>query len=224
MLTRRDALYGLGASLGGIAFSALLAAEEKRPGPLAPKKSHVPARAKACIFLMMEGGPSHIDTFDPKPKLQDLHLKEFARNDQMQSAMSSGKRYYVASPFQFRKAGQSGVDQLLGSDLRIPFGRQNAGHGVFRGAIGDAVCAQQETVPDFRRDGFGLRPLSSFFGPQVAVENVFVAVGGGFLDGDRPRVQQGLCQRVVLREPLDLAIPQQVGPTVPDIPDKATGG
>ncbi len=59
---------------------------------------------------MMEGGPSHIDTFDPKPKLNELHLKEFARNDPMQSAMSSGKRYYVASPFQFRQAGESGVD------------------------------------------------------------------------------------------------------------------
>ena len=71
---------------------------------------HVPGRAKACIFLMMEGGPSHIDTFDPKPKLQRLHLREFVRNDRMQSAMSGGKRYYVQSPFKFRKAGQSGAD------------------------------------------------------------------------------------------------------------------
>jgi hypothetical protein len=79
-------------------------------GPLSPKPPQVPPRATACIFLMMDGGPSHIDTFDPKPKLNELHLKEFARNDQMQSAMSSGKRYYVASPFQFQKVGQSGVE------------------------------------------------------------------------------------------------------------------
>ena len=105
MLTRREALYGLGTSLGSVAFSALLAADDKRtPGP------HAPAKAKACIFLMMEGGPSHIDTFDPKPKLAGLHLKEFTRTDKMQSAMSSGKQYYVASPFRFRKAGQSGAD------------------------------------------------------------------------------------------------------------------
>src|SRR5262245_34947500 len=111
MVTRREALYGLGASLGSVAFSALLAADESRAaGPLAPKPPHAPARAKACIRLMMEGGPSHIDTFDPKPKLADLHLKEFTRTDPMQSAMSGGKRYYVASPFKFRKAGKSGAD------------------------------------------------------------------------------------------------------------------
>src|SRR5688500_9313762 len=105
MLTRRDALYGLGASLRSVAFSALPAADEKRL-----KRPHLPAKAKACIFLMMEGGPSHIDTFDPKPKLADLHLKEFTRTDKMQSAMSGGKRYYVASPFKFLKAGKSGAD------------------------------------------------------------------------------------------------------------------
>ena len=55
---------------------------------------------------MMEGGPSHIDTFDPKPKLADLHLKEFTRTDKMQSAMSGGKRYYVASPFKFAQGRQ----------------------------------------------------------------------------------------------------------------------
>ncbi len=112
--TRREFVYSLGASLGSVAFSALLAGEEaarpKPAGPLAAKAGHLPAKAKACIFLMMEGGPSHIDTFDPKPKLAELHLKEFARNDKMQSAMSGGKRYYVQSPFQFRKAGECGAD------------------------------------------------------------------------------------------------------------------
>jgi hypothetical protein len=57
----------------------------------------------------MEGGPSHIDTFDPKPKLAQLHLKEFTRNDRFASAMASGKRYYVQSPFAFRRAGKSGL-------------------------------------------------------------------------------------------------------------------
>jgi hypothetical protein len=103
---RREFLYGLGASLGGVALSSLLAADN----PLSPKKGHHPAKAKRVIFLMMEGGPSHIDTFDPKPKLAELHLKEFQRTDKMQSAMSGGKRYYVASPFKFVKAGKSGAD------------------------------------------------------------------------------------------------------------------
>lgn len=113
-LTRREALYGLGLSLGSLAFSALLAREARASSrPLAPRPSHVPARATACIFLMMEGGPSHIDTFDPKPALDRLHLKEFTRNDPRQSAMSSGKRYFVASPFRFAKVGQSGADMAV---------------------------------------------------------------------------------------------------------------
>jgi hypothetical protein len=58
---------------------------------------------------MMEGGPSHIDTFDPKPALAKLHLKEFTRAGEMKSAMESGKRYFVQSPFQFRQTGQSGA-------------------------------------------------------------------------------------------------------------------
>jgi hypothetical protein len=70
----------------------------------------LPAAAKACIFLTMEGGPSHLDTFDPKPELQKRHLQEFVRQGVMKSAMESGKRYYVQSPFTFRKAGESGAD------------------------------------------------------------------------------------------------------------------
>jgi len=117
--TRRDFVLGLGTSIGSVALTSLLAqaspAGENRkgeapPSPLAPKPPHVLAKAKQCIFLMMEGGPSHIDTFDPKPKLDAMHLQEFTREGQQKSAMESGKRYYVRSPFRFRKAGQSGAD------------------------------------------------------------------------------------------------------------------
>jgi hypothetical protein len=108
--TRREFLYGLGASLGSVAFTSLLAAETQ-PDPRALPQPHFPqAKAKACIFLMMEGGPSHIDTFDPKPELEKLHLQEFVREGQQKSAMESGKRYYVRSPFRFIKAGHSGAD------------------------------------------------------------------------------------------------------------------
>ncbi len=110
--SRRSVLYGMGASLGAIAFQALLNADEPvvKGGPLAAKAGHIPSKVKSCIFLTMEGGPSHIDTFDPKPKLEQLHLKEFVRQGEMKSAMESGKRYYVQSPFRFQKAGQSGAD------------------------------------------------------------------------------------------------------------------
>jgi len=108
--TRREFVYGLGAGLGGIALTSLLADEAAaKAGPLDPKPGHMKSRAKRCIFLMMEGGPSHIDTFDPKPELAKLHLKEFVREGKMKSAMESGKRYYVRSPFEFRQCGQSGA-------------------------------------------------------------------------------------------------------------------
>ena len=119
-LRRRDVLYGLGASLGSVAFTAMMASDldaiesskaggSSEPGPLQPRPQHVPAKAQRCIFLMMEGGPSHLDTFDPKPALDRLHLKEFNRSGEEKSAMESGKRYYVKSPFRFRRAGESGA-------------------------------------------------------------------------------------------------------------------
>src|SRR5262245_57208177 len=115
MLSRREALYRLGPGLGSIALSAMLAEDglaspDRKGGNGSTAAARLPAKANACIFLMMEGGPSQIDTFDAKPKLKELHLKEFTRNDAMQSAMSGGKRYYVQSPFKFRKAGKSGAD------------------------------------------------------------------------------------------------------------------
>lgn len=119
LISRREHLYGLGATLGTAAFNWLLSRSARAAAPdeaaapanpLAPRQPHHKARAKSCIFLFMEGGPSHIDTFDPKPLLERVHLKEFQRDDKFASAMASGKRYYVKSPFGFQRAGQSGVD------------------------------------------------------------------------------------------------------------------
>jgi hypothetical protein len=62
--TRRDFLAKSGAGFGALAMSSLLRAEETKP--------HYAARAKSVIFLFMEGGPSAMDTFDPKPKLNEL--------------------------------------------------------------------------------------------------------------------------------------------------------
>ena len=108
MISRRGFLYGLGTTLGTAAFHALVRADPAA-GSLVPRSPHHAAKARACIFLFMEGGPSHLDTFDPKPKLRELHMKEFNRQDRFASAMASGKRYYVQSPFAFRPAGRSGL-------------------------------------------------------------------------------------------------------------------
>ena len=116
MPSRRDFVYGLGATLGTVALNAMLQADPPAPisaedhGPLTPRKTHHEPRARRCIFLFMEGGPSHIDTFDPKPKLHDLHLTKFKRQDKFASAMASGNRYFVESPFRFMRAGKSGIE------------------------------------------------------------------------------------------------------------------
>lgn len=91
--------------MGTVAFNALLQAEQEKT----ISEPHHPAKAKRCIFLYMEGGPSHIDTFDPKPKLKELDGKKFQRKGRLLSAMASGQRRYVKSPFRFRQTGESGL-------------------------------------------------------------------------------------------------------------------
>lgn len=104
MSTRRDFLFNA-------ALASLLAKDEARAGVLAPKPQHVPAKAKHCIFLLMEGGPSHIDTIDPKPKLQQLHMTKFQKErSRFEANMNTGERYYVRSPFEFRRAGKLGIE------------------------------------------------------------------------------------------------------------------
>jgi hypothetical protein len=82
--TRREFLWQAGGGFAGLALTALLdrdgfAFDAKAPGafvnPMAPKKPMMPARAKACVFIFCYGGPSHVDTFDHKPKLYGLDGK-----------------------------------------------------------------------------------------------------------------------------------------------------
>ncbi len=73
--TRRDFLARGGAGFGALAASFLLGRgplSAQEDSPLVPQRAHAPARAKSVIFLFMEGGPSAIDFFDPKPKLAEL--------------------------------------------------------------------------------------------------------------------------------------------------------
>lgn len=102
-------LFGLGASLGSVAFSNLLAMEpasKASPGPLAPKQPLFPAKAKAVIMLFMEGGPGHMDTFDPKPSLTKLHKQESG----LTYGQEGGFKFYVGSPFGFRRVGRTGIE------------------------------------------------------------------------------------------------------------------
>lgn len=106
-VSRRGFLYGLGASLGSVAFSQILAAESGvSDGPLSPKKPMHPPKAKAVIMLFMEGGPGQMDTFDPKPELTRLHKTE----SKLKEGQEQGFKFFVGSPFGFRKVGNSGID------------------------------------------------------------------------------------------------------------------
>ncbi|MBM3728138.1 MAG: DUF1501 domain-containing protein [Acidobacteria bacterium] len=110
-LNRRELLFGGGMGLGTVALSTLLAEGAAAASPAAPKAPHHPAKAKRCLFLLMEGGPSHVDTFDPKPKLAQLHMTKFQKErTRFEANMNTGERYYVKSPFEFRRAGRMGVE------------------------------------------------------------------------------------------------------------------
>ena len=97
--TRRQSLRSLlGASLVLPGILAELSAAEDSD-PLAPKPPHFPARAKRVIFLFMTGGVSHVDSFDPKPKLVADHGKK-ARNG----------RYLIRPRWDFKPYGKSGTE------------------------------------------------------------------------------------------------------------------
>ena len=90
---------------GGLVSNALAASNAV--SPLAPKAPHFAPRAKHVIFLFMNGGPSHVDTFDPKPALEQYagqKPEELAKDYQR----TVGKLF--PSPFKFRKYGENGVD------------------------------------------------------------------------------------------------------------------
>ncbi|MEM7231411.1 MAG: DUF1501 domain-containing protein, partial [Planctomycetota bacterium] len=112
-LTRRELLLRSGAGLAGLAFSGLLheeteaSARTERRHPLAPKSSQFPAKAKRVIHLFMNGGPSHVDTFDPKPILNKLHGKPLPMKN-LRTERKTGAAY--RSPFEFRRHGQSGIE------------------------------------------------------------------------------------------------------------------
>src|SRR5947207_10062000 len=103
MLTRRELSKSVSACFGWLAFSGLAAesAAAQTKGPLAPKAPHFPPRAKRVIFLCMQGGPSHMDTFDYKPKLTEDNGKP--------GVSKGGGSSLFGSPFSFAQHGQSGL-------------------------------------------------------------------------------------------------------------------
>src|SRR5437763_4185997 len=119
-LTRRQMLKRCGMGMGAIALSNLMAdaglvhaadnAAALRSGalnPLSPKNPQFPGKAKRVIHLFMNGGPSQVDTFDPKPML-DKHAGKTLPGDYLPTERKTGAAF--ASPFKFKKYGQSGIE------------------------------------------------------------------------------------------------------------------
>jgi len=104
--SRRQMLQTCGAGFGGLALASLLA-EESCGNPLAVNAPPFAPRAKRIIFLFMHGGPSQVDTFDPKPLLDRDHGKPlpFAKP----RVVSGGTGNLLKSPWKFRQYGQSGA-------------------------------------------------------------------------------------------------------------------
>ena len=106
-LARRQFLTRSAGGLGALALSQLMG-----PSNAAELKNHFPARAKRVIYLFMSGGPSQMETFDPKPKLRELHgqpLPESIRRGQRLTSMTSGYDPKIAqSEHEFNRMGQCG--------------------------------------------------------------------------------------------------------------------
>ncbi len=112
-ISRRDMLARCANGFGAVALSALLGEKaygaEIAPGrdPMAPRPSHYPAKAKSVIFLFMDGGPSQVDTFDPKPRLDREHGQPIKAKVEPTQFNNVGK--VLKCPWKFRNRRESGI-------------------------------------------------------------------------------------------------------------------
>ncbi len=119
-LTKRDFLTTTASGIGGLALASILGKEgllatsaHAGQGPMKVRAAHFPAKAKACICIYMEGGPSQMDLFDPKPKLTELDgqkLPESMTKNVRFAFLQKDTAAILASNRKFTKHGQSGME------------------------------------------------------------------------------------------------------------------
>jgi hypothetical protein len=140
--TRRELLARAGFGFGSLALASMLADEgalaaEDTLNPLAPRKPHFQARARAVIFLFMSGGPSHLETFDPKPDLQRLHGEPLpASFGMIKTRRGVEKNRLLGTRRKFQKHGKSGIEV---SDFLPHLAEVVDELAVLRGCYGDSV-------------------------------------------------------------------------------------
>jgi len=110
IFSRRELLLRGGAGFGALALSGILARDKAfaDAGSLAPGQAHFAPKAKNVIFLFMEGGPSHIDLFDPKPLLNKLAGQRMPESFKRPiTAMGETESPLLASPRTWKRHGQT---------------------------------------------------------------------------------------------------------------------
>ncbi|MEC8934709.1 MAG: DUF1501 domain-containing protein [Planctomycetota bacterium] len=114
-ISRRELLQRSGMGFGALGLGCLMASQELKAAdnsrlytnPLSSRAPHFAPKAKRVIHLFMNGGPSHVDTFDPKPMLDKLHGKKLPIEN-LRTERKTGAAF--RSPFKFQRWGQSGIE------------------------------------------------------------------------------------------------------------------
>ena len=136
-LSRRGFLQQTSAGFGWLALNSLFARTAGAAG------AHFTPRAKNIIFCFMDGGPSHVDTFDPKPLLKQHEGKTIGEGAVSKRSQSTANRVWLGSPWQFKQRGQSG---LWVSDL-FPHLAKVADHlCVVRSMVGEVPLHGQQNL------------------------------------------------------------------------------
>jgi hypothetical protein len=105
-LTRREMLARCANGFGAVALASLLA-DESRGQTSSTRQPHFPAKARSVIFLYMDGGPSQVDSFDPKPRLDREHGQP--PRFRVEPTQFNNNGNVLRSPWRFRRYGQSGI-------------------------------------------------------------------------------------------------------------------
>ncbi len=218
----RDSLTGF----GGLALASLLHKDEARAGIanlLAPKPPHRQAKARSVIFLFMAGGPSQVETFDPKPLLNQLHGQPRPQTfGEAKYQFIKRDAKLLGTRRTFRKYGQSGIEV---SDLFPNMASCIDDIAVLRSCHGDMVvhsAAQYElfsgrTVPGFPSMGswtlYGLGTESDSLPAYVVMPDPKGALEAGqpmYMHGFLPAVYQPTMFRPGDRPVLNLELPRGV--------------
>lgn len=171
----------LAALMADPAFAGLLGDDSPRKTPLAPRKSHYPAKAKSVIFLFMDGGPSQVDTFDPKPRLIKEHGQRIKLPVQPTQFDDIGN--VLKSPWEFKNYGKSGTPV---SELFPHVGSCVDDMAIIRSMTAD--FSEHTNANYFMHSGFGLQGRPSMgawatYGLGSACQNLpgFVVLNSGLI-------------------------------------------